>query len=85
MSECEECGNDKYMSASEKRGKLKYMDYELSDMPNGEFVGEVYMKTHDVINALKSSDDRNECFIRAETIIRDYVWKCCQRAKETPK
>jgi hypothetical protein len=59
-------------------------DYDLAKMPNGDFVGEVYYLTHDVITALKCDEiDKNavnDAFIRAETLMREYVWKACLRA-----
>ena len=73
------------MYAVDKRGKIEYMDYDLEQMPNGEFVGEVYNLTHDVIKALKSRNDSNQCFMEAEKTIRDYVWKSCQRAVDSQK
>ena len=58
------------------------VDYTLDSMPNGEFVGEVYMLTHDVINDLKL-EDTNDAFCKAEETIRDYVWRSCKRAWNT--
>ena len=68
----------------------KMINYNLDKMPNGDFVGECYMLTHEVIKALGNyntngdKDSANKQFIKAETIIRDYVWKSCQRAALTP-
>lgn len=58
-------------------------DYACMDMPNGKFVGEVYMKTHDVIKALDCTDCSNEQFMDTEKLIRDYVWMACKRARNT--
>lgn len=55
------------------------IDYDLANMPNGEFVGECYYLTHDVIEALGATMT-NEQFIAAETAIREYVWKAAFRA-----
>lgn len=66
------------------------IDYNSNEIPNGDFVGECYMLTHEVIKALGNyntngdKDSANKQFIKAETIIRDYVWKSCQRAALTP-
>jgi len=62
------------------------IDYNLDEMPSGDFVGECYMLTHSIIKALGNyatngdKYDANKQFIKAEKIIRDYVWKSCQRA-----
>lgn len=55
------------------------MDYRLEKMPNGEFVGEVYYLTHEVIKNLGCNPD-NDQFCSAEKTIREYVWKACKRA-----
>lgn len=56
------------------------VDYQLENMPNGDFVGEVYHLTHQVIKDLGGDYEDNDAFIKAETTLREYTWKACQRA-----
>jgi len=59
---------------------LRDCDYELEEMPDGKFVGDVYTKTHEIIKALNSGDNRNDCFMASESVLRDFVWNECRRA-----
>jgi len=68
--------------AIDDKRRIENTNYELDKMPNGEFVGEVYLLTHEIIQAHNSGEGSNDAFMEVEALIRDYVWMCCKRAKE---
>ena len=64
-------------------------DYSLDKAPNGDFVSEIYYLTHRARDLLgipktmllkKNEDSDNEKFIACETLLREFIWKCCRRA-----